>query len=319
MLSKLLTFRVLTFLQITAMSTILAEIEQVYYRALHAVKVSELDHYDTGVRSLRYPKDAFLQWAQKIDIYNLDKEKANFSLDKEMDEEFGEYRCKVQNRLRKYFQYVEHPHSGVNIKGILQNIGSCHDGSKVEKMDEVDSFYVLEGDNIVIEPAGGQGVYRIFWKQGSTKFEIQARSMRNQFADAYDKIISELSLPTCLKHGGYTSPQHSGLRYNGPAATSQFLTKDNSLMTWDMTPTFCLPEKEIVYHDVKMLLRAIRDVIPNKMLDTIDIHLIPDGGENLWKLSTAHLEANILRILPTVAPMKQALSYCKALLSKLKK
>ncbi len=54
------------------------------------------------------------------------------------------------------------------------------------------------------------------------------------------------------------------------------------------------------------------------MLDLIDIHLIPDGGENLWRLSTAHLEANILRILPTVAPMKQALSYCKALLCKVK-
>ncbi len=235
------------------MSTILAEIEQVYYRAIDAVKVSELDHYDTGVRTLQYPKDAFLQCAQKIDIYNLDKEKANFSLDKEMDEEFGEYRRKVQNSLRKHFQYAEPWHSAVNIKGILQNIGSCHDGSKVAKMDEVDSFYVLESDNIIVEPepVQGGGAYRVFWKKGSTKFEIQVCSMRNQFADAYDKIISEIALPSCLKHGGYASPQHSGLRYNGPAATSQFLTKDNSLITWDMTPTFCLPEKEVIHHDVK--------------------------------------------------------------------
>ncbi len=299
------------------MSTTLAEIEQAYYEAIADAKVTELDEYDTG--SLRYSKDAFIRWARQIDIYDLEKDKADFTLTKETEDEFGEYRREVEDELRKSFQYVQPPYSGVSIKGTLENIGSCHDGSKVETMDEVDSFYVLESDNIKVQPVGSHTVYKIFYHDSSTKFEIEARKMRNQFADACDKIIAELPLPPCLRHGGYNSPQHSGVRYNGPAATPQFLTKGDALLTLDMTPTFRLPRKENIYREVRTLLDPIRNVISDKMLDKTDIHLIPDAGENLWRLSTAHLEANILRILPTVAPMKHALSYCKILLSKLKK
>ncbi len=301
------------------MSTILTEIERAYYKSINAVKVTELEHCTTGQGTLRYPKDAFLRWVRKINIYDLEKHKADFSLDKETEYGFGEYRHEVEDGLRESFQYVELPYSGVNIKGALQNIGSCHDGSKVEKVDEVDNFYVLEGDNIIVKPSGNRGLYRIFWQRGCTEFEIHARSLRNQFADACDKIVSDLQLRSCLRHGGYNSPQYSGLRYNGPAATAQYLTEDDSLLTLDITPTFCLPRKENMYHDVKELLHRFRDVISDKMLDKPVIHLIPDGAENLWRLSTAHLEANILRILPKVAPIKQALSYCKILLSKLKK
>ena len=299
------------------MSTALAEIEKAYYRAIGAIKVTVLEENDVTRGSLTYPKHTFLQWTRQIDIYDLEKHKADFSLDTKTEDEFGEYRCKVQVELRKSFQYVQTPFSGVNIKGALCNIGSCHDGSKVERMDEVDSFYVMEGDNITVESAGSPGLYRIFLQNGSDKFEIHARSMRNQFANACDKIVSELELPTCLRHGGYNSPQHSGLRYNGPAATSQFVTEDDSLLTLDMTPTFCLPRTENIYDDVKNILNRMREF--DKMSDTVYIHLIPDGGENLWRVSTAHLEANILRNIPSTAPVKLALSYCKILLSKLKK
>ncbi len=242
-----------------------------------------------------------------------------------MGDEFSEYRRQVEDELRKSFQYVHPPYSGVIIRGTLENIGSCHDGSKVGKMDEVDSFYVLDSDNIKVEPTDSIGVYRISWQEVtdlpkiSTNFEIEARKMRNQFADACDKIISELTVPTCLRHGEYNSPHYSGLRYNGPAATPQFLTTNGDLMTLDITPTFRLPRKDSIYWEVKKLLDSIRKVITDKMWDKIDIHLIPDGGENLWRLSTAHLEANLLRMLPAMAPMKQALYYCKILLSQLKK
>ncbi len=300
----------------TTMSAVLAEIEQAYYKAIARVaKVTELDEYDTEKGPVRYSRNAFLRWARQIDIYDLEKDKADFALTKEMEYEFGDYCCKVEDKLRKAFQYVQMPCSGVSIKGTLENIGSCHDGSKVEKMDEVDSFYVLESDNIKVEQVCDSGLYRIFWEDCSTNFELEACKMRNQFADACDKIISELPLPACLRHGGYNSPQHSGLRYNGPAATPQ----DDELLTLDMTPTFRLPRTENIYQEVKELLDPIRKVITDIGWGKTDIHLIPDGGENLWRLSTAHLEANIIRILPKIAPVKQALSYCKILLSKLKK
>ncbi len=302
------------------MSTTLAEIEKAYYKAIEATTISELKECDTAHGSLLYPKEAFLKWARKIDIHDLDKYTADFSLDEETQHWFENYRRYVENELRKNFQYsFPSSCSGINIKGTLKNIGSCHDGTKVEKMDEVDSFYVLEGDNITVESAGRRGFYRIYWQEGPTNFEIQARSMRHQFADACDRIVSKPihSHIHDIRHGGYNSPQHSGLRYNGPAATSQFLVKD-SLLTWDVTPTFPLPRDENIYRQVTPDLAKIRSVI-NRVFDVPDMHLIPDGSENLWRLSTAHLEAEMLRLLPRVAPLMQALCYCKILLSKLKR
>ncbi len=292
----------------------LAEIETSYYTATKAAKLSERE--DSDVRFLPkslYVKETFEQWTRTIDIYDLEKFQADFSLDEEIVDAFGKYRHKVASELSKSFQYDK-----TKFKSQVRNIGSCHDGSKVGRMNEVDSLFILEGDNIIVEESDRDGFYRIFLKQGREKCEILPQTIRKQFADAYEKVISRLPLPDCLRHGGYISPRYSGLRYNRPAATSQFLTKENYLLTWDMTPTFCLPGDHTKDDEVNKIIKPIIKVIKEKMLD-IYIHLIPDAGENLWRLSTAQLEADILRILPSVTPIKQALSYCKVLCSKLKK
>ena len=148
--------------------------------------------------------------------------------------------------------------------------------------------------------------------------------MRNQFAISYADVISKLPLPDCLKHAGYRSPDYSGLRYNGPAATSQFLAEDKDknqrMLTWDMTPTFCIGKEHKRYQEtVRQIMQPILKVNPDKMFGETNIHLFPDASENQWKLSTAQLEADLLReIIPTLSPMKTVLSYGKALASKVK-
>ncbi len=214
-------------------------------------------------------------------------------------------------------------YDGIIFKGRLRNIGSCHDGSKVGKLNEVDSLYVLEENDIRIEGTNNPRCYRIFMYKNSEKYEILPRCIRKEFTEAYSRVVSKLAVPQPLKHGGFQTPCYSGLRYNGPAATSQFLTKDNSLLTWDITPTFCLPRKHEVYQEVrKVVHERILVVNTNKLFGESDIHLIPDAAENLWRLSTAQLETDILReLLSSVAPLiqKQALSYCKVVSNQLKK
>ncbi len=54
---------------------------------------------------------------------------------------------------------------------------------------------------------------------------------------------------------------------------------------------------------------------PGKMFPYIDIHLFPDATDNVWRLSTAHMEANILRDLSRQSPVKKALAICKVIFS----
>ena len=298
-----------------AKMTSLADIEECYYRAMQGSKISDAaDCAGIDLASL-YSTDDFAKWARKIDILELDKEMANFALDENIVKAFGDYCLEVETYLGNGFVC-----DGINFKGRLKNIGSCHDGSKVGKMNEVDSLYVLEENNFHVEPTDKPRCYRIFMYRNSEKYEIVPRKIREEFAEAYSRVVSQLDVPQPLKHGGFLAPCYSGLRYNGPAATSQFLTSDSSLLTWDITPTFCLPRTHGVYGEVRKLVQPILTENSDKLFGETDIHLIPDAGANLWRLSTAQLETEILReLLSSIAPLKQALSYCKVLSSQLKK
>ncbi len=72
--------------------TSLAEVEESYYKAIRATKLSDANDCGTGDLASLYSKDAFDKWARQVDIYELDKEMANFALDEEIVKSFGDYR-----------------------------------------------------------------------------------------------------------------------------------------------------------------------------------------------------------------------------------
>ncbi len=292
----------------------LVQTEESYYRAIRAAKLTDTSMNASDDIVLPYSNDAFQNWVKRLDIYDLDKRKANFYVDETIVMEFTNYRNAVAAKLPKHAKY-----DGIKLSGQLQNIGSCQDGSKVGKMNEADSLYVLDADISVVKTNTG-GAYRIFWEQKNQNCEITPRSMRDQFAKGYEEVISNAPLPNCLRHAGYKSPPgYSGLRYNGPAATSQFLTEDNSPLTWDMTPTFCLAKGHITYQEVRNIIQPALEANPETMFGDMRIHLIPDANDDIWRLSTAQLEADLLReLIPPLAPMRQALSASKALASEVK-
>ncbi len=291
----------------------LAETEESYYKTIESAKLTDISSCDDSCNCLPYSKSEFQHWVKRVDVFDLAKRKANFYVDEAIVTKFTDYRNTVAKELSKYAEY-----DGIKLIGHLKNIGSCQDGSKVGKMNEADSLYVVEAD-ISVKNAGTDGTYRIFLESKNGNCEINPRGIRDQFATGYEYVVSNVPLPDCLKHGGYKSPAYSGLRYNGPAATSQFLTDDDSLLTWDMTPTFCLGRGHMIYQEVRNIIKPALEINQGTMFGDMGIHLIPDANENTWRLSTAQLEADLLReLIPLVAPLRRALSDSKVLASELK-
>ncbi len=304
--------------------TSLKEIEKLYYRAMQDARLDEPAGGDPGHPG--YSTEDFSRWARKVDIFTLGEGAANFSLKKheEIVKEFGKYRKNLTERLSKLFAF-----NGVSLPGQLRDIGSCWDGSKVGTVNEMDSLYVIHGDQFVIQE-NTLGKYQVFLKIDSTLHQIKPRALRDQFTEKYSQLVSEMTFPDCLKHGGYKGARskqdshgnlkrgYSDVRYNGPAVTSQFVANDKSLLTWDMTPAIVLPLAVESQDALRQSIQAIIADNPDKMFPPTDVHLIPDVVENVWKRSTAQMEADILRVLSREGPMKKALSFCKVLSSRLK-
>ncbi len=304
--------------------TSLKEIEKLYYKSMQDAKLDEPAGGDHGPPG--YSTEKFSRWARKVDIFTLGDSAVDFSLEKheEIVKEFGEYRRNLAEKLSKLFTC-----HGVSLPGQLADIGSCWDGSKVGAVNEMDSLYVIHGDHFVIREQSPM-VYQVLLKTDSTLVEVEPRAIRDQFTEKYSQLVSQLELPGCLEHGGYksskrnrdrceiTKSRYSGVRYNGPAVTSQFLAKDKSLMTWNMTPVVVLPLDAKTLDALRTSMQAIIADNPDKMFPPSDVHLIPDSVENVWRPSTAKMEADIPRVLSKEGPMKKSLSFCKVLSNRLK-
>ncbi len=240
--------------------------------------------------------------------------------------EFGAYRQEVVSKLSEELKYEK-----LALNGQLSDIGSCIDGSKVESANEMDSLYILQGKNYTIEECDTRGSYHVYMVKETTRHEIQPRRLREHLAEKYSELISRIKLPECLKDAGYKSsfehcqdPQlqdsgYSGVRYNGPAVTSQFLTKDNTLLTWDITPVVVLgdPEIQAIVRESESMQAIIADNT-EKMFPPKSIHLFPDATTNIWRLTTAEMEADVLRDMSKLAAFKEGFISCKVLSTKLK-
>ena len=117
----------------TAAPWSLAQIEEAYYRAIEDAKLSDSTGNVSDNIKLPYSKNAFQNWVKRVDIYDLDKQKADFYVDDAIVTKFTDYRNTVAAELPNYAKY-----GGIKLSGQLKNIGSCQDGSKVGKMNEAD-------------------------------------------------------------------------------------------------------------------------------------------------------------------------------------
>ena len=284
-----------------------------YIKDVRATKITTLQPYDLrDSNAIRARKQVFRRWAKQMNLRQLVKQTADFALDEDIIRQFGIYRHRLSTELGNCFLYLGQP-----IRGRLVDIGSCWDGSKIGRVNEMDSNYIVDTPRVVLKrnPENVR-LYHAYVDQDGTLTEIKPREITEALAQHLEALIAATPLPECLKHGGYRTPTYSGLRYNGPATTAQFLTaNENFLLTWDVSVAF--PVEGDIRDIVRRRMAPIIEANRQKMFPPAEIHVVGDMVENLWKLSTGHLEAEMLRVLANQTPVKKALSDSKAIASTL--
>ncbi len=259
-----------------------------------------------------------VEWTFSINITSLDKSRIDFARDFDIVECFREYRQQIQKILHKHLLDQFPVYQGG--QGSLAHIGSCWDGSKIGRMNEMDCLFVMDVPGLTInKQPQHSGEYRVLIRGK----ELKARNFNVLFANCLEKAVLEIRLPTRIQHGGYATPQFSGLRFNGPASTALFLYKPDSgpefSISLDVTPAFPLDTEST--ERLQLIERIAPIIQENKLTQTIvnGPHVVPDILNDTWKLSAAELEAELLNKLLQVCSQKVALARCKALFHHLEK
>ncbi len=201
--------------------------------------------------------------------------------------------------------------------GHLAQIGSCWDGSKVGRVNEMDCLYVIDHTPVELKATDNPGEYKVLF-QG---VELNPRHLNVDFADHLDSIVKQMQLPPNIQHSGYAAPSFSGVRFNGPAVTSLFEFKLNQDKPFEISLDLTLAFPVDQDHDAaKELCQCVQEKIAHiarenvsKQIATTQVHVVPNLVKEVWQLTTAFLEANILRDLPVDGSVNTALHNCKGL------
>ncbi len=210
--------------------------------------------------------------------------------------------------------------------GSLFEIGSFYDGSKTGRLNEMDCLYVVsEADVIVQESSLTKHCLRVYLK-GT---EIKPTEINEKLIDTMKEILSEMTLPDGWTPGGYSSPDFSGLRCNGPSVTAMFCNRDEKHISLDVSVAFPMTSQLQQRADFPPHLRdscqSLEDSI-NKIQKELthtqisgELHLIGNLVDDTWQPTTALAEAEILRVLKPECTVKRVLETCKVIASKLQR
>ena len=296
------------------------DLDPVQYKTLHFQMVEKIK------KNLKDPishpgLELCTQYVQAISISELEEESANFAAGHQ-----------VRTSLIEYLRKRTEQNGDFPLRGWIKKIGSSWDGSKVGQLDEVDTLFVLDLQQLSLVPVAEDtpGVSNILvaYKGG----EHNAQQLSEIFAGALVKVLDS-DPPNDMEHNGYAAPQFSGIRVSGPAWTVLFRTgkdfgpmKKGSMVSVDITlalPFQCVKDSlqlNDALADISSWTDGIVKANKNKPLELPnEPHLIPSPGKGHWKLTTAHIEANVLHELETQAAAKRAYRLLKCLYRKLDK
>ncbi len=257
-------------------------------------------------------REAFHSWTRMTDVCALDKYRVDFGKDFNIVKSFEQYRGDIEAKIKDF-----------RFSGHLAQIGSCWDGSKVGRVNEMDCLYIIDHSPVDLIMTPKTGEYKVFF-HGE---ELNPRNVNVQFADYLETIVNDMQLPTNIRHSGYAAPLFSGLRFNGPAVTSLFEYRpeqgDSFQISLDITLAFPVDQDQA---SVRRLCRRVQEKVAyiaresvSKQISSSQIHVVPNVVKGVWQLSTAYLEANILRDLPENSSVNITLHDCKGLIHKLEK
>ncbi len=249
----------------------------------------------------------FVLFAEGISIPELEKLRASYSGGHDA-------RTLLINHIRSKTQN----NKKFPLPGCIEEIGSAFDGSKVGQLDEIDTLYVLASNKVTVtcDETAISNIH-VAW-EGE---ERSARQFSEFFAEELEAAINE-SPPMGFEHNGYAAPRFSGIRVNGPAITILFRTAANfgniahgTMISVDITLAvrFCHPQCNVIHSWAKMY---IIETNKGKAINIGDPHLIACQIQNIWKPTTAFIEASVLHDLNEKSPVKRGHVLLKCLAKK---
>ncbi len=291
----------------------ISRVQARFYQSLQSAQLQDRSHSNSDdVDIATDQREAFHNWTLTVDVCALDEYRVNFGKDFNIVKSFEKYRSDVEAKLKNF-----------RFSGHLVQIGSCWDGSKVGRVHEMDCLFVIDDNPIDLETTGKLGEYKLFFRGE----ELNPRKVNIEFADYLEPIVNDIQLPPNIRHSGYAHPRFSGLRFNGPAVTSLFEYRpeqgDAVQISLDLTLAFPVDQNNTPVRDlcirVQEKVAHIAKESTSKQLATSQVHVVPNLVKEIWQLSTAFLEANILRDLPKNSSVNNTLHNCKGLIHKLEK
>ncbi len=128
-------------------------------------------------------------------------------------------------------------------------------------------------------------------------------------------------------HGGYASPEFSGVRCSGPAVTAMFCNEIEGCLSLDVSIVFPMTShvRQRVDFPIQLardcselenIIESIQKKVQRKQLISPDLHLIGDLADNTWQRTTAHTEAELPRVVDHDCAIKRSLEICKVISSK---
>ncbi len=287
-----------------------------YWKPIKEAKLPRTPTRPTATESHFYHETNFLQFVQSdIDIRDMDQHLADFSQGRDIGPPLAEIRESLETGIRQ---------SDFPCDGRLAQIGSFYDGSKTGRLNEMDYLYVVSEPSLKIRPVDSDPNQFRIWVKGK---EVKPRELNESLITAMQRILSGQALPGNWRHGGYASPEFSGVRCNGPAITAMFCNENESHISLDVSVAFQLTSKMQQNADflpeLRYVCRSLTDSVQNiqgeltRTQMSANLHLIGNLVDDTWQPTTALAEAEILHALSPDCCLKRALEICKAIASKL--
>ncbi len=287
----------------------ICQIEDVYYTTIQKMSALISQPYDGEDVKLNSDdiRERISNWTKGLKMSELQMFRLSYRLGSEITDAIKNLCDILRYELNKRTDF----------RGDLHQIGSYVDGIKVARVFDFDFLYIIEDKDVEVRADEEQGLYRVF--RGGV--EVKPRQLNSTLADCMDKIMSDISLPWPLEHGGYAGPEYSGIRFNGPAVSLQLFDKRGGenvrLIPLDITPVFPLPETIRESECVRGKIKNISQHNRMPLLLTGDVqklYVVSHPLKNVWQPTTAYMESLIIRDLHPFSCVKVALQLTKAML-----
>ena len=294
-----------------------AHFEDSYFQLIRALH-KEMNAASISLENSTLPEEKLAQfraYAEGISVADLEEEITNFKDGNE-----------VRHRILRFIRQRTEENETFPLGGYITRIGSSWDGTKVGHLDEVDTLYVLHKDQVAIIPGEHGGIdresFRVEWKGK----KYTANEISELFANKLDQALGT-EPPEGMEHNGYAAPRYSGIRLSGPAVTVLFRTatdiglmEKGSMVSLDITlalPFSHLPsDEENTIDGINAWFTTYIISTNDKPIDAVEPHVIPCRVKNVWKPTTAYVEANALHELERHCALKRAHILLKCLMKR---